>query len=365
MGSERRFAAMEPAMSLKGIWGLDDIGQQIGNEVPLFEMDGITIYRIVHKEQTRVYNWAFSPSLDIRVNHVLFLAACELRDQRFPTAAIYGVHNITTGETYFKPQLPEHKEILDLTDRRGKPVWIRPYTAEFVDEMNAKTAKVVYSFLLKWLDLKPRQIYEPPWYDKAWDFPSRVTSSSFEREVLPSLLEDLEVANEYPPDNSSESEAGHLEVCFNFERFWEALHGAFLFERTQIADENGGDQWRVYEDRIEHLKIGFRWDSSRERFVWRANRHYWHDDLKRIKLDKPWHELPIYDTYVDALIGCGWLALSHDFDKWLRNLPEGRPIADIEFFKVFGKELPPVSSLDQFLFWAAKEGILPWSPLDD
>jgi hypothetical protein len=77
-------------------------------------------------------------------------------------------------------------------------------------------------------------------------------------------------------------------------------------------------------------------------------------------LDLPWRreyrEIPGIDLVLKRQKQQMW-------SEWLDRIPKGDPLVDLGFFKIFGKTMPPMLPLNEFLPWAVKEGLLPWEPL--
>jgi hypothetical protein len=141
---------------------------------------------------------------------------------------------------------------------------------------------------------------------------------------------------------------------------WEHLHPGY----ERINWLNGGDiyaqYWNHMHDSGTNLYWWFLYDPETDKVKWQCNKGLPESpDDQTLSFH---YYLPTYDTPLKAAMSTGHYVTMPKYQAWLESLPKGYPLADIEFFKLFNKPLPPLAPLHEFLPWAAKEDLLPWSP---
>jgi hypothetical protein len=225
-----------------GIWGLDEVGKRPGNEVLLFECEGVRIYRLVSSEQKR------------RIVHVgSFDAQGSLRD---------GPEFLVT---------------------------------DMLRYIGPDGALVSLETPLLLLD---RWMYDPETFpEDQGGFFFEVEESSF---------------------------ACPLDVdCVDFEISWAS------------GDEVGSDFYRSTLCVFLFDYLGFVRDNLS-------------GDLYDFLTPKEW-SLTSDDT---------------DYRRWFTVIPTCSAVGMMELLHAFGKPLPVLGGLDDFLIWAERSDILPWSPLE-
>jgi hypothetical protein len=244
------------------------------------------------------------------------------------------------------------------------------YNSDFETIISAASA--ARSFLFQWLKLHPdlglkrEHIGAPLVHSK--DTLRRIRTNSATMTEKGMLDDNLK-------DRRFQRSAAHWASKW-LAHIWTRLHEHVSQYGLYICGGDGSDEALPNEHYHEqnNLDLHFRlfplerqysdpWEAIRPRQLtvgWYAR---WHPTSNDKTTEEQWRQTPAFDHPIDAMRHSGYLILQDQLDEWRKSLPAGTPLADLEFFQIFNKPLPPVQPLEEFMPWAAKEDLLPWSPL--
>jgi hypothetical protein len=356
----------------RGVWGIDEEGKWPGSEVPLYEANSVTICRAVDFEQVRdlteIYNIDIEPILrqNVASNINWFIAKVQT-PKGLMLGALVPFKILDTDEVIIK-------DVLFVSRYLGQPNEPgMPWRSEVQDQVRSALA----SFLFRWLGAglwRGRSMYEVTYDTKlALQLPIRCESvDEEERRAQPSqrsmeVAVDQSIENNWGPYPRGGKETLHA-VRRAAERLaktsWIQIHGADTSARLRRGPLNIDACQQRYVDDDSFVVIQSTFCFGNTQVEWKAAFLKTYLDTTRAKQDDTfWDKIPGSTSMFQALVWCGYLISDQVMDDWTRGLPEGQPTADIEFFRIFNKPLPPLQPLNQFLPWAAKSDILPWSPL--
>jgi hypothetical protein len=329
-----------------GIWGLDEVGKEPGNEVPLFRYgSSTTISRAASARQLEYLRETHK----IHGGHGFWISRYFLVEETRPSGRV----PICTI------RLNEDNRVKHLY---GVENWNTPRARRLGPDQDARNA--MKTFFLKWLKLDIEQIapqprlelgipifvdpVDGPWWKQG---SNRITRPDID--ILQAMWKRLhEEAKPYlRPRHTEQIGTGVVNIGLRLQE--PATNRAVLVDNDvnlAILMEVGEDKilWRaIWEPRKLHFHISL----STRRYPGRKS-----------QAEELFETLTPHETLGTALTSCGYM-FTKGYDQWLEALPDGTPLVDIGFFKVFGKTLPPLASMEKFVPWAAKENLLPWSPL--
>jgi hypothetical protein len=379
-----------------GIWGLDEVGKSHGHEVPLYRLGNITISRVVSEDQfkyIREHNpmgmpWEFAPGttefllVSDQEGPLCLIDFCPSSNTLSGDSVSATFHNVNWHRKKLKKGISPQ---IFTAIRSCLFQWLRVDIRKHGPQPSQGTSTRTRSPFMQ-REQGPRPIITQINHNvrTRLGVPS-ITPDLNSREIVifPSWSEVQRTVRKYvdnrdfifqyeqgkiPKTRKTEADfkrkrSGHREVFKNMMNrarlyvvnVWAAVSGDTQSTVLQLVENRRFKNWETI--RFERAFVRYHLDDNK--LAWKA---VWAPDSRKPVPDSVWEDAQVYDHPVEALIGCGYLINPDQIEKWMDSLPAGEPTADIEFFKVFGKPLPPLAPLEEFLPWAAKEGILPWSP---
>jgi hypothetical protein len=342
-----------------GIWGLDQIGKKPGYEVKLYEHGDVAIYRVVSNRQPRA--WAYEDQhlgydLEEGESQFLLVSPKSLERTRKPSYIIEFYPGETGTGAPSIENLERAKGYSQLKQEKRKPF------AHVV-----RTA--LRSFLFQWLGADIRMHGYAP---------GIIISQAIKKKLdCPLFVEEDHVRRQID------------EAWYSWNRTWRGFgepstHKYPAEYDTQPAEYNDDQAYSV----AQHVWCRLLHEDAPSSLTHRITDNIFIAPVRNMRIDrqlKPgqiswkafwgksswghrtYHSLdeaPWYDHILDALIASGYVVPLGQHDEWVNSLPRGTPApVDLEFYQIFHKCPPPLAHLDEFLPWAAKEGLLPWSPL--
>jgi hypothetical protein len=336
----------EPPPLPDSIWGLNQIGKQPGNEVALFKLGHATIYRIVSYDQIKDIAHGISKIEPRRSFHAQPILTQSVQ------WLLTKVGGIDTALIKFSPTNTQISKV---------------YLSSECDQMTICRANTaIRAFLFHWIGLELA--------DESIQVHYRLNLPR----VMPWGMEDMLRKTHLPwprePERVSRWPKGS-DIRLYVDLVWRgANQGTQCHELMHVPEENethglpaGMFVFRPSLNAYVHVLVDCTAKGNARWQAWQNQKGPFPGDEPKIPLQRRQDHpgtIPWSLTMVDALIQSGYVLPERKYPEWLGYIPPGNPMADLEFFKIFDKPLPPLAPLEEFVPWAAKEGLLSWSPLE-